>query len=125
MPDRPNDKEPGGPLVGRQNPQQPPHKLWPAFLAQLREASPGVYDAAVQYMKPPEAPRANPVKDRAFRERVEAAAEKAGIMAKEAEVRRLLNADKTAQASALRNEILVGVRRLVGKINVELSAFSS
>jgi len=46
-------------------------------------------------------------------------------MAKEAEVRRLLNADKTAQASALRNEILVGVRRLVGKINVELSAFSS
>ena len=67
MPDRPNDKEPGGPLgwalylwteYTDQNPQQPPHKLWPAFLAQLREASPGVYDAAVQYMKPPEAPRA-------------------------------------------------------------------
>ena len=76
-------------------------------------------------MKPPEAPRPNPRKDRAFHERLMAAAEKAGIIAKEAEVRRLLGADKTAKASSLRNEILVDMRRLVGKINVELSAFSS
>jgi len=46
-------------------------------------------------------------------------------MAKEAEVRRLLNSDKTAKAAELRNQILVDMRRLVGKINVELSAFSS
>ena len=101
------------------------HKNKEAGLATLDELMAKIWPLAGEYMKPPEAPRPNPRKDRAFHERLMAAAEKAGIMAKEAEMRRLLNADKTAKASALRNEILVGVRRLVGRINVELSAFSS
>ena len=47
--------------------------------------------------------------------------EKAGIMVKEREVRRLLGADKTAKASALRNEIMMEMRGLAGRITQELN----
>jgi hypothetical protein len=76
-------------------------------------------------MMPPEAPKWTPGKDRAFHEKLSAAAEKAGLMAKEREVRRLLGADKTAKASALRNEIMTEMRRLVGQISQELCCVSS
>jgi hypothetical protein len=52
--------------------------------------------------------------------------EKAGIMVKEREVRRLFCADKTAKASALRNDVMIEMRRrLAGRISQDLSCVSS
>jgi hypothetical protein len=111
-------------VLQRQNPHIPPHALWPRFLAAIKD-DPEMYEAALQKIERPQPPKPSPGKDRAFRERLLAAADKAGIMVKEREVRRLLSADKTAKASALRNETMAEMRRLAGRITQELSAVSS
>jgi hypothetical protein len=84
-----------------------------------------MYEAALQEIERPRPPNPSPGKDRAFHERLLVAAEKAGIMVKEREVRRLLCADKTAKPSALRNEVMIEMRRLAGRISQDLSCVSS
>jgi hypothetical protein len=67
----------------------------------------------------------NPRKERAFHERLLAAADKAGIPAKERQVRKFIGKDQFVKAAQLRNEILADMRRLVSQISQELSCVSS
>jgi hypothetical protein len=126
-------KEPSGPIgwalylwvdYQDRNRNQPPHKLWPKFLATIRN-DPEVYEAAIQNIERPIAPKLSPAKERVFCARLEAAAAQFGIPAKERRVRELISADKFRQAAELRNQVLMDMRRLVGRITQELAAVSS
>jgi hypothetical protein len=65
------------------------------------------------------------VRNRAFRATLGQRAQKAGIFAKEAKVRQLLNDGKTSAASALRAEVMNEMRRLAIVLSHELSLASS
>jgi hypothetical protein len=110
--------------IQRDNPHIHPSRLWPKFLAKIGGDT-EIYDAAIQTMERPQSPKLSPRRERAFRERLLAAAEKANIPAKERRVRELITADKFRQAAELRNQVLMDMRRLAGRITQELAAVSS
>jgi hypothetical protein len=108
----------------REHPNIHPFRLWPKFLASIKNDA-EMYDAAIQMIERPQPPKLSPGKERVFHEKLTAAAMRDGIIAKEAEVRRLLGSDQTAQAARLRAEVLMDMRRLAGRITQELAAVSS
>jgi hypothetical protein len=90
----------------------------------LRVEYPELYPIALQEFQAPPT-KARPKRDRAFRSLLEQRAEEAGILAKEQEVRRLLNEDKTGSAARLRAELIAEMRRLAGALAHELGMASS
>jgi hypothetical protein len=90
----------------------------------LKVEYPDLYPIALQEFQAPPT-KARPKRDRAFASLLEQRAEKAGILAKEREVRRLLNEDKTGSAAMLRAEVMAEMRALSGRLAHELSMASS